>query len=425
VAERVLERIVAAESRLRLRREWRPVSVQTEEVRVVSVRFQTPAGAVEVIAPAFADCTYEGDLAALAGVPFRIGREGREEFDEPHAGWIHTRPSTGPATAEAAAFAERRRGWALRYFDCFQEEVPSPGRGRGDNRIQAYNYRTILTDDPGNRVIPAPPRSYDRSVYSELEYASLVGPLPNRKYSWNRPQLPGLSQAYPAGDDTMRGAVRDAHWEAALGLLHFLQHDADVPADVRAFWSTLGLARDEFADHGHRPYELYVREARRIVGRTTLTEHDFLPTEPGDRAPVRNDAIAGTDWYVDVHACGPERIGDGFREGKLLLHQETVPGQVPYGAILPRNRDNLFVPVCLSATHVAFSAVRVEPIWMAVGEAAGVAAALAWRDGVAPVSVDVAALRSALHARGVVTEPLGRPTEDFAASPAAFSQHGL
>jgi hypothetical protein len=194
---------------------------------------------------------------------------------------------------------------------------------------------------------------------------------------------------------------------------------------VRAFWSNLGLARDEFADHGHRPYELYVREARRIVGRTTLTEHDFLPTEPGDRAPVRNDAIAGTDWYVDVHACGPERIGDGFREGKLLLHQETVPGQVPYGAILPRNRDNLFVPVCLSATHVAFSAVRVEPIWMAVGEAAGVAAALAWRDGVAPVSVDVAALRSALHARGVVTEPLGRPTEDFAASPAAFSQHGL
>lgn len=425
VAERVLERIVAAESRLRLRREWRPVSVRTEAARVASVRFETPAGEVEVAAAAFADCTYEGDLAALAGAPFRLGREGREEHGEPHAGWIHTRPATGPATREAAAFAERRRGWALRHFESFQEEVPSPGRGRGDDRIQAYNYRTILTDNPANRLIPAPSRSYDRSQYAGLEYASLVGPLPNRKYSWNRPQLPGLSQAYPRGDDTKRRAVRDAHWEATIGLLHFLQHDAGVPADVRAFWSNLGLARDEFADHGHRPYELYVREARRIVGRATLTEHDFLPTEPGDRAPARDDAIAGTDWYVDVHACGSERVGDSFREGKLLLHQETVPGQVPYGALLPCNRDNLLVPVCLSATHVAFSAVRVEPIWMAVGEAAGVAAALACRAGTAPAFVDMAELRSALHARGIVTAPLGRKREQSAETPAALSQHGL
>ena len=401
VAEQVLNRLVTAEPGLTVWRDCEPTSVERSGARVAAVHLGRSR---RIEARVWGDCTYEGDFATLAGVACRVGRESREEHDEPHAGWVHVRPCQHPPSDSLAALAARRESWPLRRFDAFSEPVVSAASGKADRRIQACNYRTILCRDPGNRVPLEKPSGYSRSRIAGLEYESLVAPLPNGKASWNRPQLLGLQHDYPTGDEATRACIRDAHWNATLELLYFLQNDRLVPTEVRERWREYGLARDEFADNGHRPYEFYLRESRRIVGRATLTQRDLLPRGPDDRSRTWADAIAAADWYVDVHACGPERVGDSFFEGKMMLHVETVPGQVPYGAILPRNLDNLLVPVCLSATHLAHSAVRVEPTWMALGEAAGFAAAQAVQSDQPVAGISVSRLRETLAANGLLLD---------------------
>jgi hypothetical protein len=421
VAARVLEQLIAAEPLLTLWRGVTPVAVEKRGARLQAVGFyETSTGARRLaVAPVFADCSYEADLAALAGVACRVGREGRDEFGEPHAGRIFVRPVASPGDPAVAALAQRRRRWNLRAFAGAQEVVGAAGTGTADAVVQAYNYRTILSCDPANRLVSdQPPPRYDRELCRTLEFDSLVEPLPNRKASWNRPQLPGRHLRYPNGAAATRQRIRDEHWDATLGLLYFLQNDPEVPDGVRRRWREYGLARDEFADNQHRPYELYVREARRIVGRKMLTEHDVVSARGHERAPVHPDAIGVTEWYVDIHACGTERVRESYPEGKMMLHLETVPGHIPYGTLLPREFDNLLVPVALSATHVGFSAVRVEPTWMALGEAAGFAAAQAVRSGCCASYVDTDRLQRTLAARGVMltffndvepAEPGGEP----------------
>jgi hypothetical protein len=148
------------------------------------------------------------------------------------------------------------------------------------------------------------------------------------------------------------------------------------------------LPADEFADNGHVPYEMYVREARRIVGRHVYTEHDNSLAPGLGRTPVHPDSIAVTDWYMDSHACTTESRPGFHYDGKLILTEESRPGKVPYRSLLPQGVENLLVPVCLSATHVAWGAVRLEPVWMQTGEAAGFAVALAKQRGVAPAALD-------------------------------------
>src|SRR5690606_743547 len=216
---------------------------------------------------------------------------------------------------------------------------------------------------------------------------------------WNRPQLVGPHQEYVEGDWTTRQRVMDAHWNATLGLLWFLQNDPSVPAERRAFFGRLGLARDEYVDHGHRPYEFYVREARRLVGRATFTQPDASLASGSRRAPSHRDSMAITEWYLDTHACSLDRLDGSLDEGKMMLHHETFPGQVSYDTLLPEALDNLLVPVCLSSTHVAWGTIRLEPTWMQIGESAGVAVALAKSAGVAPGLVDRARLTRELAQR--------------------------
>ncbi|HWA99053.1 MAG TPA: FAD-dependent oxidoreductase, partial [Pirellulales bacterium] len=146
--------------------------------------------------------------------------------------------------------------------------------------------------------------------------------------------------------------------------------------------------KDEFADNGHVPYEMYVREARRIVGRHVFNEQDNSLAEGFARTPVHADSVAVTDWYMDSHACTTDSRPNYHYDGKLILTEESRPAQIPYRALLPQELDNLLVPVCLSATHIAWGAVRLEPVWMQTGEAAGVAAGLAKREGTTPGELD-------------------------------------
>ena len=176
----------------------------------------------------------------------------------------------------------------------------------------------------------------------------------------------------------------------------FLQNDESVRPESRERYRRIGLPLDEFPDNDNIPYEMYVREARRIVGRHVFTEHDNRPAPGLVRTPIHADSIAFTDWAMDSHDCTWDRSPGYAYDGKLILTEESRPAQIPWRSLLPQGVDNLIVPVCLSATHVAWGAVRLEPVWMMTGEAAGLAAALARRQGTTPGKLDADLLVRAL-----------------------------
>jgi sialidase-1 len=396
VAERLIDELVAREPRVTVLKGLYAAATERDGASLRSVELKAMDGArtVRVSARTFADCTYEGDLAAAARVPYRVGREARAEFNEPHAGKVFLKPLRTPPPDDLKALR-------LRLFGGGQALAPE-STGAADGNVQACNFRTILTSDPANRVIPGKPDGYDREAVRQLEHTSLIRPIPNDKIGWNRPQLVPLQTAYVEGDWATRRRVAAAHKAATLGLLYYLQTDPAVPEATRNEFARYGLAKDEFTDNGHFPRELYVREARRIVGRAIVTEHDVRTADGLGRAPVHADSMAFTDWYMDSHACTKEHVPGCLDEGKMMLHYETRPGQIPYRALLPRGVDNLLVPVCLSATHVAWGAVRLEPTWMETGEAAGFAAALAKAGGVAVANLDSDRLVRTLADRGLV-----------------------
>lgn len=404
VAEAVLTALVTRESRITVLRGFYPAAVAREGELLKAVTFRELDGKAEkqIKARIFADCSYEGDLAAVAGAPYRLGRESREQHDEPHAGVIYMEPVKEAPTPEIARAAELHHRLKLRKFSGFQRLHATASTGEADGSVQAFNYRTMLSSDPANRLPVEKPADYDPEKLRRLEHGSIVAPIPNRKRGWNRPQLVGMQTDYVEADWAGRKKVMDAHWHATLALLYFLQNDPSVEPARQKSWREFGLARDEFTDHGHRPYEFYVREARRIEGRYLFTQHDAMLAPGLERAPAHADSIGVTEWYLDTHACTPRHIEGALEEGKMMLDVETFPGQVPYRAILPQGIDNLLVPVCLSATHVAWGTIRLEPTWMNLCESAGHAAVLAVRQGIAPARLETDTLLRKLAASHIM-----------------------
>jgi hypothetical protein len=208
----------------------------------------------------------------------------------------------------------------------------------------------------------------------------------------------GGADDYPEGSEATREAIVRRHRDYTLGLFWFLQHDPVVPAAVREEASSWGLAADEFVDNGHVPYELYVREARRIAGRAIATEHDFL-LEPGkERSPLHDDAVAVADYVIDSHSMQVTNTPP-YEEGHLNV-RSAVPGQVRFGSLVPVDADGevggLLVPVAVSSTHAGFSVIRMEPVWMALGAASATAAHLALERGRLPHELPVALLQAEL-----------------------------
>lgn len=390
VAEMVFTKLVASEAKIEVKRGFVPTASERDGAVLKTATFRNLESGKEITltAKVFADCSYEGDLMAKSGTTWRVGRESREEFGEAHAGVIYMEPVKEAPTPEIARAAELHHRLNLRRFSGFQRIVEGEGSGTADGEVQAFNYRTTLSSDPANRLPVEKPAQYDAEAMKRLEHGSIVSPIPNAKRGWNRPQLIGLQTDYVAADWTRRQEIMDAHWDATMSLLYFLQNDPSVDPERQRSWREFGLAKDEFADNGHRPYEFYVREARRLEGRHTFTQHDATLVPGLERAPVHGDSIGITEWYLDTHACTARRSGASLDEGKMMLDVETFPGQVPYRAILPRDLDNLLVPVCLSSTHVAWGTIRLEPTWMNLCESAGHAVALAARQGVTPAEVD-------------------------------------
>lgn len=415
VAEATFEALLAEQGGITVLKGRRLKAASVDNHRLVQIDIQPRRGpgAERLRAVVFVDATYEGDLYAAAGARFRLGRESRAEHGEPHAGVV--------------------------YFDYQERKFLDGTTGAGDDRLPAYTYRLCLTTDPRNAVpLTAPPETYDRTNYvgyfDDLKAGRLAGPkvykpgrgynkahfdtlvralsvrdIPNRKTDVNINPRPLAfpfgeeNRGYVEGDEETRRRVCERHRQLTLGLLWFLQNDADVPAAHRALARQYNLPRDEFADNGHFPFQLYVREARRLVGEYTLTEHDV--TGGSGRAPRRHaDGIAVGEFPIDSFPCRKRQPGDTLvLEGYLgMLDTITRPYEIPYRIMIPEKVDGLIVPVAASTTHVAYSSIRMEPTWMALGQAAGVASHLAIVHGTTPRRVPVRELQTILGQQGQV-----------------------
>ncbi|MBA4016309.1 MAG: pyridine nucleotide-disulfide oxidoreductase [Pirellula sp.] len=385
VAEREFDRLVAAEKNLTLLLEHYPSAAQRDGglLRGVTLRAYGGTKEINVRAGIFADGTYEGDLAALAKVPYRVGRESREEYGEPHAGKVFCNLSSKAGPRDAV---EGRLN--LHPYRHSQGTVDPTSPHTADGAIQAYNYRFCLSGDPSNRRLPEKPPGYDRNEYLHYNRLSMNSGALNGKGTFNSAILPGENHAYPDADWPTREKIIERHKNFALGLMYFLQNDESVSKSKQAAYRKIGLPLDEYADNDNLPYEMYVREARRIVGRYIFKEQDNSQAPGITRPPIHGDSVAITDWSMDSHDCTTDRRPGYAYDGKLILTEESRPAQIPYRSLLPQGVDNLLVPVCLSATHVAWGAVRLEPVWMQTGEAAGFAAALAKQQGTTPGRLD-------------------------------------
>jgi hypothetical protein len=424
VAEEVFHRMLAECPRVRLVCGWHPVEANVEDgvIRALSFRAREGAdGIARVTADFYIDATYEADLAALTSACFRSGREGRAEFGEPHAGRHFT--SIEPIGDVGVNLARKLN---LHFFNRTSRRVFPESDGTADRAVQAYCVRLVLTDRPDNRVPVPRPAAYDRERYlglldrspeahfrryplsSHLLHAPIDGlrlapNLPHGKMDWLGANFVGGNHDYPTASRARRRELFRAHVGHALGLLYFLQHDPAVPATVRAHVGTWGLARDEYRGSDHLPPAMYVRESRRLAGRHVFTEHDASRHPRHGRTPIRPDAMAFAEWPMDSHDCNPARQPGSCNDGEFILAEQTLPSQIPLRCLCCDEVENLLVTVCMSSTHVGWGTLRLEPVFVHVGEAAAVAALLCLRDRLAPRALAPAALQGALLKRGITT----------------------
>jgi len=402
VCEMLLNRLAAAEPPLTVLTNFNVTDVDRDGARLRGATFREMHGdkTVTVSAAMWADGMYEADLVAAAKVPYRVGREARTEYDEPHAGVLYVK-ERAKAKGQLGFPLDAAEGrLKIRYNSHATGEILPQSTGEADESVMAYNYRLILSRDPANRVMVAKPADYDAAIAKAAASGGFVPNLPNGKVAWNGGRLIGPQNDYPEADWPTREAISRRYLDAMIMRLWYLQNDPNVSQRDRKMFAGYGLARDEFPDNGNKPYEIYVREARRLVGRYVFREQDNVVAAGTSRTPIHADGIAMTDWPVDSVACLPRTVPGGKQDGIFFLGEESRPAQVPYRSLLAQEVDNLLVPVALSASHVGWGAIRLEPVWVQTGEAAGLAAALAKRHDTTLAALDADLLVRALCDRG-------------------------
>jgi len=359
-----------------------------------------PGKVVRITAPVFIDATYEGDLAAMAGAPFKTGRESRDEHGEAHAGKIYMK---------------------------FRDTEFLPGStGEGDDTTQAYCFRFHVTNVPEKRVPIEKPAQFNRDDYklvledirdgkiTKFRHVIQVYEMPNGRFELNSDHVNPVTGVpresldlaeecwpWPTATRAERQKIYERYLSHNVGLIWLLQNDPEMPEELRKDASQYGWHRDEWVDNNHMPRQVYVRQGRRILGEDVLTENDANVIPEIERTALKPDSVSVIEWAFDPHGHHHyDQAHPGTREGYIFILHE--PFQVPYGVLVPREIDGLLVPVACSCSHVAYNALRMEPVFMALGEACGVAAHLAIENKVALRKVDTARLQADLVERGAV-----------------------
>jgi hypothetical protein len=403
VAEGVFDEWVAEEG-IPVYREHRLSGVDVQNNRITALR--TENGKV-FRAAVYIDAGYEGDLMAAAGVSHAVGREGNAAYGETLNG-VQIR--TGHQFQRVIDPYRTPGDPASGLLPGVQPDAPGQ-TGQGDHRIQAFNFRVCLTKAADRRPFPRPP-GYDPARYELMHRYLTAGvwdalrlntPMPNGKTDLNNNGAVstdniGRNYDWPAGDYAARERIFQDHVTYQQGLLYYLVNDPAVPQAIRAEVSAWGLPADEFADTGGWPHELYIREGRRMVGDYVVTEHDcrWAVTAP--------DPVGLASYNMDSHNCARVVVGGAARNEGDVQVGPAGPYGISYRAIVPARGEcaNLVVPVALSASHIAFGSVRMEPVFMLLGHAAASAAHLAIATGRGVQDVDYPALRRSLLADGMV-----------------------
>lgn len=348
----------------------------------------------------FIDASYEGDLMAWAKVPYVVGRESMAQYGESQAG-VRPARSVKPMKATLAAIREQAKEFP--YDNLFGE---TGNIGEADGKTQAYTFRLTLTTRADNKVPFSKPAHYNPARYegllsrivnnkiTTLDKICTIYRLPNDKTDINHLDLVNASHGYPDGSYALRDSIWQYHKDYEEGFLYFVANDPQVPEALRKDVARWGYAKDEFTDNGHWPRYLYIREARRMIGSYVMRQQDLWENAE------KEDGIGMGSYFPDSHTI--QRIING--EGRLLnegglKHIPYKPYEIPYGSLIPKASDceNLYTTICMSASHVAYTSLRMEPVYMIMGHAAGVAAAMAVKAKSGVQRVDVQQLRSRLQ----------------------------
>jgi hypothetical protein len=357
----------------------------------------------------FIDATYEGDLMAAAGVSFAIGREPNQQYSETLNGSQVARAKFHQLQLGVEPFLKKGNAASGR-LPHIETGIPKPD-GSGDHRVQAYNFRLCLTDVAENRIEFEKPSGYDEQEFEllfrnfeagERRLPLKLSRLPNRKTDVNNnlgfsTDYIGQSYEWPHGEYSVREQIFADHVAYTKGLLWTLANHERVPADVREQVSRLGLAKDEFTDSNGWPHQLYVREGRRMVAAYVMTQHDCS----GHRKC--GDPVGLGSYTMDSHHVRRYVDQDGFvqNEGDVQVGG-FAPYPISFRSIVPDSSDceNLVVPVCISSTHIAFGSIRMEPVFMILGQSAATIACLAIDQSTTVQNVEYDKLSSQLLSDG-------------------------
>lgn len=413
VAEEIFEDFIRENNISVFRDEWldRESGVNVENERIIS--FSTLSGKI-FVGKIFIDATYEGDLMASSGVSYTVGREPCTKYNEKwngvQAGVFHHGHHFKDRIDPYIIAGDSTSG-LLPHIS-----VDSPSLNCvGDDKIQAYCFRMCFSNHPDNRVQFKKPEKYNRGEYELLsrifesgwdEWFSKFDVIPNKKTDTNNHgpfsfDYIGMNYNYPEASYERRKEIIEDHKRYQMGLLYFVSTDISVPSSVREGMKSWGLAKDEFVDNDNWPYQLYIREARRMIGEKITTENEVLGI-----VDVQNSIGMGS-YTLDSHNVQRYITSEGYvqNEGDVGVRTQS-PYKISYGSIIPKREEcaNLLVPICLSASHIAFGSIRMEPVFMILGQSAAVAAVLAIDSKVSVQDVAYDKLERLLISKGQIVK---------------------